>query len=184
MCYNMEIALENKLFYYYILPTARIVINTRKGSTPESRMTFPTGLVMGECKKTLWATSKMFRYRQQDFLFLIIEFSDGKLKQKVFFHSDVVLMASARKRASCCCLSVACIQTVALHLFYSFKSFSCQVLPNKKNHSSLRLLCAEIFPRQLSLLVYCRTYALHPCIQNCLENTPKYSKLCDEQTFS
>jgi hypothetical protein len=47
----MEIALENKLFYYYILPTARIVINTRKGSTPESRMTFPTGLVMGECKK-------------------------------------------------------------------------------------------------------------------------------------
>ena len=79
--------------------------------------------------------------------------------------------------ASCCCLSVACIQTVALHLFYSFKSFSCQVLPNKKNHSSLHLLCAEIFPRQLSLLVYCRTYALHPCIQNCLENTPMYSEL-------
>ena len=103
----------------------------------------------------------MFRYRQQDFLFLIIEFSDGKLKQKVFFHSVVVLMASPRKRASCCCLSVACIQTVALYLFYSFKSFSRQVLPNKKKPQlSAASICGDIPPKIkfTSLLPYIRTY--------------------------
>ena len=156
MCYNMEIALENKLFYYYILPTARIVINTRKGSTPESRMTFPTGLVMGECKKTLWATSKMFRYRQQDFLFLIIEFSDGKLKQKVFFHSVVVLMASARPPVvACLLLASRPWHYICFTVLYHFLAKFCRI---KKNRSPLRLLCAAIFPRQLSLLVYCRTY--------------------------
>jgi hypothetical protein len=34
----------------------------------------------GECKNTLWAAGKMFRYQQQDFLSLIMKFSDWKLK--------------------------------------------------------------------------------------------------------
>jgi hypothetical protein len=42
---------------------------------------------MGNLKKTLWAAGKLFWYLQQDFLFLIPEFSGGKLKQKGFFHS-------------------------------------------------------------------------------------------------
>jgi hypothetical protein len=32
-----------------------------------------------------WVAGKSFGYRQQDFLSLIMEFSDGKLKQKGFF---------------------------------------------------------------------------------------------------
>jgi hypothetical protein len=36
----------------------------------------------------------MFRYRQQGFMFLIIEFSDGKLKQKGFFHSVGLIRGS------------------------------------------------------------------------------------------
>jgi hypothetical protein len=43
-------------------------------------MTFPN-------VKTLWAAGKMFRYQRRDFLSLIMKFSDGKLKQKGFFHS-------------------------------------------------------------------------------------------------
>jgi hypothetical protein len=42
---------------------------------------------MGECKKNLWVAGKMSWYQQQDFQSLVKEFSDGKLKQKGFFHS-------------------------------------------------------------------------------------------------
>ena len=98
----------------------------------------------------------MFRYRQQDFLFLIIEFSDGKLKQKVFFHSVVVLMASARPPVvACLLLASRPWHYICFKVLNHFPAKFCRI----KNHSSLRLLCAEIFPRQLSLLVDCRTYA-------------------------
>jgi hypothetical protein len=45
-------------------------INAGKGCAPESRMIFPHVQVMGECKNTLWAAGKMFRYQQQNFLSL------------------------------------------------------------------------------------------------------------------
>ncbi len=37
---------------------------------------------MGECEKNLWVTGKMSWYQS-----LVMEFSDGKLNQKGFFHS-------------------------------------------------------------------------------------------------
>ncbi len=46
-------------------------------------------LVNNTSEKTLWAAGKLFWYRQQDFLSLLREFSDRKLKQKGFFHSVV-----------------------------------------------------------------------------------------------
>jgi hypothetical protein len=42
---------------------------------------------MGECKKELWVAGKMSWYLQRDCQSLVKEFSDGKLKQKGFFHS-------------------------------------------------------------------------------------------------
>jgi hypothetical protein len=40
-----------------------------------------------EWKKDLWVAEKMSRHQQRDCQSLVIEFSDGKLKQKGFFHS-------------------------------------------------------------------------------------------------
>jgi hypothetical protein len=45
---------------------------------------------MGECEKDLWVAGKMFWYQQRDCPSVVIEFSDGKLKQKDFFHSVVI----------------------------------------------------------------------------------------------
>jgi hypothetical protein len=42
---------------------------------------------MGECEKDLWVAGKIFWYQQRDCQSLVMEFSDGKLKQKGFFHS-------------------------------------------------------------------------------------------------
>jgi hypothetical protein len=42
---------------------------------------------MGECEKDVWVAGKIFWYQQRDFQSLVMEFSDGKLKQKGFFHS-------------------------------------------------------------------------------------------------
>jgi hypothetical protein len=42
---------------------------------------------MGECEKDLWVAGKMSWYQQRDCQSLVMEFSDGKLKQKGFFHS-------------------------------------------------------------------------------------------------
>ncbi len=38
-------------------------------------------------KKNLWLAGKLFLYRQRDFMSLIRELSDGKIKQKGFFHN-------------------------------------------------------------------------------------------------
>ncbi len=45
-----------------------------------------------------------------------------------------------------------------LDCFKFLNHFPAQVLPIQKNHSSLRLLCAEIFPRQFTK--FCRTCAI------------------------
>ncbi len=42
---------------------------------------------IGECKQELWVAGKMSWYQQWDCQSLVKEFSDGKLKQKGFFHS-------------------------------------------------------------------------------------------------
>jgi hypothetical protein len=42
---------------------------------------------MGYCKNSIWVAGKLFWYQQQDFLTFTREFSEGKLKQKGFFHS-------------------------------------------------------------------------------------------------
>jgi hypothetical protein len=42
---------------------------------------------MGECEKDLWVAGNMSRYQQWDCLPLVMEFYNGKLKQKGFFHS-------------------------------------------------------------------------------------------------
>jgi hypothetical protein len=42
---------------------------------------------MGECEKDLWVAGKISWYQQRDYQTLVIEFSDGKLKPKGFFHS-------------------------------------------------------------------------------------------------
>jgi hypothetical protein len=42
---------------------------------------------MGECEKDLLVAGKMSWYQQRDCQSWVIEFSDGKLKQKGFFHS-------------------------------------------------------------------------------------------------
>jgi hypothetical protein len=54
---------------------------------------------MGECKKDLWVAGKMSWYQQRDCQSLLMEFSDGKLKQKGFFHS--VRDASSRLKKNC-----------------------------------------------------------------------------------
>jgi hypothetical protein len=40
---------------------------------------------MVECEKDLWVAGKMSWYQQRDCQSLVMEFSDGKLKQKGFF---------------------------------------------------------------------------------------------------
>ena len=40
---------------------------------------------MGECEKDLWVAGKMSGHQQRDCQSLVVEFSDGKLKQKGFF---------------------------------------------------------------------------------------------------
>jgi hypothetical protein len=42
---------------------------------------------MGYCKNSIWVAGKLIWYQQQDFLNLIREFSEGKLKQEGFFYS-------------------------------------------------------------------------------------------------
>ncbi len=42
---------------------------------------------MGECEQDLWVEGKIPWYQQRDYQSLVREFSDGKLKQKGFFHS-------------------------------------------------------------------------------------------------
>jgi hypothetical protein len=42
---------------------------------------------MRECKTDLWVAGKMSWYQQRDCQSLVKEFSEGKLKQKGFFHS-------------------------------------------------------------------------------------------------
>ena len=43
---------------------------------------------MGECEKDLLAAGKISWYQQRDCQSLVIEFLDGKLKQKGFFHCE------------------------------------------------------------------------------------------------
>jgi hypothetical protein len=52
-------------------------------SHSKDRESFPA---LGECeKRSMQVAGKMFRYRQQDCLSLIMEYSDRKLKQKGLF---------------------------------------------------------------------------------------------------
>ena len=51
----------------------------------------------GECEKDLWVAGKKFWYQQRDFQSLVMEFSDGKPKQKGFFHSVVLFDRSPFK---------------------------------------------------------------------------------------
>ncbi len=46
---------------------------------------------IGECEKDLWVAGKMSWYQQRDCQSLAMEFSGGKLKQKGFFHSVIIL---------------------------------------------------------------------------------------------
>jgi hypothetical protein len=48
---------------------------------------------MGECEKDLLVAGKMSWYQQRDCQSLVMEFSDGKLKQKTFFHSAGLLQS-------------------------------------------------------------------------------------------
>jgi hypothetical protein len=42
---------------------------------------------IGECEKDLWVAGKMSWYQQRNYLSLVMEFSDEKLKQKGLVHS-------------------------------------------------------------------------------------------------
>ncbi len=79
---------------------------------------------IGDLKKTLWVAGNLFWYRQQDFWSLIREFSDGKLEQKVFFHS-----ALAFKNQVSVAFLYRCVVVPVFILIYFWA----------KNHSKVRL---------------------------------------------
>ncbi len=47
---------------------------------------------MGDCEKEQWVVGKISWNQQRDCQSLIMEFSGGKLKQKGFFHSVLMLV--------------------------------------------------------------------------------------------
>jgi hypothetical protein len=95
--------------------SGRIYINVstpEKNSAPESRNV-----------KTLWAAGKMFRYQRWDFLSLIMEFSDEKLKQKGLFHSVSIVLYSVIERKPATFASLCWLKASISIPLFSFSSY-------------------------------------------------------------